>query len=80
MKKIFCLALVVLTVLALFTGCSSRAYTNVEGRRNGRGMNGMHGGGNVSTSRDGTVNGGSENTLPGAMPRADMGIDMEIGK
>lgn len=83
MKKLVCLALVVLTMLALFTGCSGRAYTNMGrgNRRHGeRGMGGMYGGGNVSTSRDGTVNGGRENTLPDMMPNADMGAHMEIGK
>lgn len=80
MKKIFCLVLVVLTVLALFTGCSGRAYSNYDSGRHSRDRQYR---GNVSTSRDGTVNGGEgsgRNGNTGAKPHADMGIDMEIGK
>jgi len=77
MKKMLCLALVVLAVLALFTGCSGRSYTNYGsyGRGNGnRSHNGMNDFGNVSTSRDGTVNGGENGSSMHRMnPNADMG-------
>jgi len=60
MKKMLCLVLVVLTMLALFTGCSGRFYSDYGGGNAGR-TGGMFGNGNVSTSRDGTVNGGEWN-------------------
>lgn len=80
MKKILCLALVVLAVMALFTGCYTRTYTdNGAYGRNGRNRsyNGMTDYGNVSTSRDGTVNGG-KNLTP--MPRMNPDGDMGMGK
>lgn len=80
MKKILCLALVVLAVMALFTGCYTRTYSDTgsygSGNRN-RSYNGMTDYGNVSTSRDGTVNGG-ENLAP--MPRMNPNNDMGVGK
>ena len=60
MKKMFCLVLVVLTMLALFTGCSGRVYSDYGSGNAGR-TGGMFGNGSVSTSRDGTVNGGEWN-------------------
>lgn len=91
MKKMFCLALVVLTMLALFTGCSGRVYTDRSNNMERRsGMNG-----NVSTSRDGTVNGGewyNDNSRTGTNgnnntnsnrkhgQRMDIGAELEIGK
>jgi len=91
MKKMLCLVLVVLTMLALFTGCSGRVYSDYGGGNAGR-TGGMFGNGNVSTSRDGTVNGGEWNgrnyrsgtgTNSNARKhgqRMDIGAEMEIGK
>lgn len=56
MKKMLCLVLVVLTMLALFTGCSGRVYSDYGGGNAGR-TGSMFGNGNVSTGRDGTENG-----------------------
>lgn len=76
MKKMLFIALIVLAALFVFTGCSGTAYTT-NGSRNGMSDNGMVNGNNdrsnVSTSRDGTVNG--RNTT--GMPR--MGIDVQMG-
>lgn len=75
MKKILCLALVVITMLALFTGCAGRTYMNSGsyGRGN-RGYHGMNDYGNVSTSDDGTVNGGNvRKPMPRMNPNTDMG-------
>lgn len=68
MKKILCLALVVLTMLCVFTGCSGSA--SIMRESGGAGANGSTGigrsdQGNVSTSRDGTVNG--RNRMGGGM-------------
>ena len=86
MKKMICLALVVLSLLVFFTGCSGRAYTDYDGatRRNSS----MTENGNVSTNRDGTVgrnrtNRGSHNGKTGSGNKnahADMGVELEIGK
>lgn len=68
MKKILCLTLIVLATLFVFTGCSGTAST-ANGVRNGADGNYMASGkndqGNVSTSRDGTVNG--RNRMGGLM-------------
>ena len=51
MKKAICLTLAALTLTAALTGCSGMAYTEY-------GRDDMPNGyGNVSSSRDGTVNG-----------------------
>lgn len=77
MKKILCLTLIVLTMLCIFTGCSGTAYTtNGNGRNRTYGNyaeNGRNDQGNVSTSRDGTVNGRNNSNMP------RMGMDVEIG-
>lgn len=77
MKKILCISLIVLCMLCVFTGCSGTAYTtNGNGRTrdyenyaNSR----QSGHSNVSTSKDGTVNGRNNNSMP------RMGMDVEIG-
>ena len=80
MKKILCLALSCLTALALFTGCSGTMYTDYGYNRAGsRGAYDYNGSGNVSTSRDGTVNGG-ENTFRRNSPRAKTDGKMDFGK
>lgn len=74
MKKMICLALIVLAIVCVFTGCSTTAYTGYGNGRGRTGGNGNMDNGNVSTSRDGTVNGQNRSGMP------NMGIDMEIGK
>ena len=88
MKKMICLALLVLAMVCVFTGCSGPAYTDYgygsgrnasgSGAYNGRGgsgnmSTGRDSGGNVSTSRDGTVNGQNGSNMP------NVGMDVEIG-
>lgn len=76
MKKLLCLTLIVLTMLCVFTGCNGTANTmNGNGNRTygNYADNGQNDQGNVSTSRDGTVNGRNNNSMP------RMGMDVEIG-
>ena len=88
MKKMICLALVVLTILCVFTGCSGTAYTTNGYGNGGMGynnaMNGRNGRSNVSTSRNGMVNGknGTNNGNSTNRSRSNMpnvGMDVEIG-
>ena len=87
MKRIICLALAVVTVLALFTGCSGRVYTDRNGSMDWR----SNTNGNVSTSKDGTVNGGrwydrnyrsggTDTTNRKHGQRTDIGAEVEFGK
>ena len=70
MKKILCLALIVLTLACVFTGCNSTVTTaNRPGTSARDAMPDMNGRSNVSTSRDGTVNGRRSESLP------EMGMD-----
>ena len=72
MKKILCVVLIVLTMVAVFTGCAGRAYTTGRYRNGSTGI-GKNDQSNVSTSRDGTVNGKNKDGMP------KMGMDVEIG-
>ena len=80
MKKMICLALAILLLCFVFTGCgaatTTRSYDdNMENRSNTfrDQTNRAEDRGNVSTSRDGTVNGQNRSGSP------DMGMDLEIG-
>jgi len=80
MKKMLCLALVVLTLVAVFAGCSSRVYTDRNMYRS-KHRETKTDYGNVSTSKDGTVNGGTaKNGHRSARPFEDMGIDLEMNR
>ncbi len=65
MKKILCIALVVLAALFVFTGCSGTANSMTGRNAMGRGAGVRNDQSNVSTSRDGTVNGRNPATMPG---------------
>ena len=61
MKRAICFLLSCVTALTLFTGCADTMFANR--RYNDRpGAYDWNGNGNVSTSRDGTVNGGERST------------------
>ena len=61
MKKAICLVLSCVTALTMFTGCADTMFANR--RYNERpGAYDWNGTGNVSTSRDGTVDGGKRST------------------
>ena len=64
MKKVICLVLSCAAALTMFTGCSDTVFAN---RRdyNRPGAYEWNGNGNVSTSRDGTVNGGERSSAHG---------------
>ena len=74
MKKMICLALLVLAMVCVFTGCAGTAYTDY-GYGYGRNASGYgaygdrRDSGNVSTSRDGTVNGYNRNQAGGMTGR-----------
>lgn len=79
MKKILCIALVVLAALFVFTGCSGTANTMTGRNAIGREIIGRNDQSNVSTSRDGTVNGRNPATMPGPGIGVDVGRDMGTG-
>lgn len=65
MKKILCLALIILTLVCVFTGCNSTVTTaNRPGTSARDAIPNMNDRSNVSTSRDGTVNGKRSESLP----------------
>ena len=65
MKKILCIALIVLSLACLFTGCNSTVTTaRTPGTSARDSMPFTDERSNVSTSKDGTVNGRKSGSLP----------------
>lgn len=77
MKKMLCLGLAVLTLLFAATGCAGRAFTDMENAVDrGYGYMDRSMNGNVSTSRDGTVNGGTNSDYRSSVrPYSNMGVN-----
>ena len=61
MKKIFCLALIVLTLVCVFTGCTGPVQMAERGMADMYNDMNRNDRSNVSTSRNGTVNGRNRN-------------------